>query len=438
MLRHLKILLILLFYIISPVEARWGQYEDAAVDIKFFNNNIKVNKNGTSEIITEFKATILKETGRSNFSQYNFTYNGDSSHITILEAKTTYNRKEYIVTKDMIEDKPLASVGQGFDQLKQLTISFPKVELGAEIYLKYKQVETKVPIDNFYGHNLFYGSGGYWQASVTKINSELPLKIKINDPKNVLKVTQETKKNIYSINITLEKPIYEGLVNEPSNGILDIKYSTWVSMSSLSDWEVFAKKLAPGYYKVINQPLPEIFLAIADAAANKSQDEETINFVTASLNEKIQYMGDWRSIAGRYFPRDLEKIAHSQIGDCKDFTASTAAILQKLGYKVQPILVMRGIYNISNPGSLPNIYNFNHVMLKVTSNEQKVYWIDPTNLVSMAQGILPDIANKMGLILDSNEAGYIRIPAISEQNSITIYNSELIINNNIIDEASQK
>ncbi|WP_341764170.1 DUF3857 domain-containing protein [Candidatus Tisiphia endosymbiont of Beris chalybata] len=438
--QRLKILFtlaLLLLYTISPVEARWGKYEDAAVEIKFFNNKIKVNKNGTSEIITEFKATILKETARSSFSQYSFTYNGDSSYITILEAKTIYNGKEYLVTKDMIEDKPLASGGQGFDQLKQLVLSFPKVELGATIYLKYKQVETKVPIDNFYGHNLFYGGGGYWQASSTKITSELPLKLKINDPKNVLKVVQETKKNTDSINITLTAPIYEGLVNEPSNGILNIKHATWVSVSSLLDWQEFAKKLTPGYYKVINQPLPEIFTTIADSAAKKNNDEEKINFVTSSLNEKIQYMGDWRSIAGRYFPRDLEKIANSQIGDCKDFTASTASILQKLGYQVQPILVMRGTYNISNPGSLPNISNFNHVMLKVTSPEQKVYWIDPTNIVSMAQGIFPDISNKDGLMLDAKEAGYVKIPAISEQSSKTTYNSELIIQNNVIDETGQ-
>jgi hypothetical protein len=39
-------------------------------------------------------------------------------------------------------------------------------------------------------------------------------------------------------------------------------------------------------------------------------------------------------------------------------------------------------------------------MVKVTNKKGIVNWIDPTNFDSMADGIFPDIANKMVLILD--------------------------------------
>lgn len=159
--------------------------------------------------------------------------------------------------------------------------------------------------------------------------------------------------------------------------MLNIKHNTWVSLSSLSKWEDLAKKLAPSYHSVINQPLSATFKAIAESATSESPDENKINTVTSLLNEKVQYMGDWRTVSGKYYPRDLEKIADSQFGDCKDFSASTAAILQELGYKVQPILVMIGTTSISNPEALPNMGNFNHVMLKVTNRGGKTYWIDP-------------------------------------------------------------
>ena len=148
-------------------------------------------------------------------------------------------------------------------------------------------------------------------------------------------------------------------------------------------------------------------------------------------------MGDWRTVSGKYFPRDLEKIADSQVGDCKDFSASTAAILQKLGYKVQPILVMRGTTSTSNPEALPNMGNFNHVMLKVTNRGGKIYWIDPTNTVSMAQGIFPDIADRNALVLDSEEADYIKIPAVQGENSKVISHSELTIEDNVVNEYGQ-
>ncbi|WP_341756348.1 MULTISPECIES: DUF3857 domain-containing protein [unclassified Candidatus Tisiphia] len=430
-------LVLLVFLINHSAQARWSSYEDAPIEIKFYNDDININQDGTSENITEMHAKILKESGRDAFSQYRLTYNENSSSISILEAKTIYQGQEYIVTKDMIEDKPLACPGKGFDQLKQITISFPKAELGAEIYLKYKYVETKVPVDNFYGATISYGMNSYFKASHTKINSKLPLNIKVNDPKGVLKVIKDAESDFHSAEIILEKPVYNALTNEPNNGILNIKHSTWVSLSSLTKWQDLAKQLAPGYSSVINQPLPAIFMNIAESAIDKNTDEEKINFVTSSLNEKIQYMGDWRTVSGRYFPRDLEKIASSQIGDCKDFSASTAAILQKLDYKVQPILVMRGVTNFSNPNSLPNIGNFNHVMLKVTNKNGKAYWIDPTNLVSMAQGVFPDIANKIALVLDIQEAGYTKIASIQPENSQTILRNELVIQNNIVKVSGQ-
>ncbi|WP_353281192.1 DUF3857 domain-containing protein [Wolbachia endosymbiont (group B) of Horisme vitalbata] len=426
-------LAMLAFFVASTAEARWSKYEDASVEVKFSNVNINVNRDGTYEMEVELQAKILKESGRDRFSLYSLIYNDDSADLTVLEAKTAYNGEEYIVTEDMMEDKPLASPGKGFDQLRQVTIPFPKIEIGTEVYLRYKKVNKKVPVDNFYGLSFSY-YGDYLQAENTKINSELPLEIKVNDPRKVLEIAEEKKDGVHYINITLKKAIYENTINEPHNGILNIKHNTWVSLSSLSKWDDLAKKLAPGYHSVINQPLPATFIAIAESAANKNTDEEKINAVTSLLNEKVQYMGDWRTVSGKYFPRDLEKIADSQVGDCKDFSASTAAILQKLGYKVQPILVIRGTTSTSNPEALPNMGNFNHVMLRVINRDGKIYWIDPTNTVSMAQGIFPDIADRSALVLDSEEADYIKIPAVKAENSKVISHSELTIEDNVVNE----
>lgn len=185
-------LALVVFFVTSAAEARWSKYEDASVEVKFSNVNINVNKDGTYETEAEFQVKILKESGRNRFSLYSFSYNNDSADFTVLEAKTIYNGKEYVVTEDMIEDKPLASPGKGFDQLRQITISFPKIEIGAEIYFRRKSITKKVPIDNFYGLGFNYW-GDYLQADNMKINSELPLEIKVNDPRSVLKIAEEKK-----------------------------------------------------------------------------------------------------------------------------------------------------------------------------------------------------------------------------------------------------
>ncbi|OEY86861.1 hypothetical protein BIY23_04510 [Wolbachia pipientis] len=432
---YLKIFLYLLsFFVIHVVEARWCNYEDAGYESEFINEDVVINADGSTKSIIESQNKILKESGRSTFTHYNLTYNSNISQITILAAKTIYNGKEYKVKKDMIEDKPIASSGYGFDQLNQITISFPKVELGSQVYLKYKSIKKKQPIKDFFGKVFGFSSLGCIKQFNGNIKSKLPLHIKLNDPRNSLKIVNEKKDDVHNINITLSKPICECIINEPQF-LVDSKYSTWIILSSLNNWEDFAKKLFPGYYNVINQELPEIFMDIANAASSRGSDTEQINFITSSLSEKIQYMGDWRTIEGGYFPRDLKKIADSQVGDCKDFSAATAAILQKLGYKVQPLWVTRGTTAaFLHVYPLPTFTDFNHVMLKVTSKKEKVYWIDPTNMVSMAQGIFPDIADRDALILDDKEAGLTKVPKIDYQNSKVIHDRELIIKDDLVEQ----
>ncbi|WP_341754274.1 hypothetical protein [Candidatus Tisiphia endosymbiont of Dioctria rufipes] len=59
--------------------------------------------------------------------------------------------------------------------------------------------------------------------------------------------------------------------------------------------------------------------------------------------------------------------------------------------------------------------------------------IDPTNFVSMAQGIFPDVAGKLALVLDLQQVGYTKIPEIAHQNSQVIMHNEFVIRNNIVD-----
>jgi hypothetical protein len=70
---------------------------------------------------------------------------------------------------------------------------------------------------------------------------------------------------------------------------------------------------------------------------------------------------------------------------------------------------------------------FNHAILKVTSKENKdrIYWIDATNFASMAQGIFPDIAGKMSLVIDKEGSTYEKIPEVKDDK--IIYTTELEI-----------
>ena len=434
--KQLKLIwcMLVLIIISASVQAKWAGIENAIIKTSF-DQNINVNKDGTiKETVTE-QSEILKEPGRDFAANYTLQYNGSSEKIKILEAKTIYKGKEYKLDKNLIEDKPLASSPGGFDQKRQILLAFPKAEIGAKIFLKYDKIITEVPLDKFYANTLIFGDRWFMYKAHIKLHSQIPLHILVNDPEKVLSIAKDKDDNFHNMEITLTKPLYKKAINEPEFNIVNNKYLTWVSVSSLTKWEDLATRFGQLYTKVFTQTLPQDFIKIADLAAQRKDEVEQINTVTSLLNDKVQYMGDWRTIRGGIIPRDLDKISKTQLGDCKDFAASTAAILTKLGYKAQVALVRRGIRSFY-PDSLPDGAAFNHAFVKVTNKQGKVLWIDPTNFQSMADGIFPDIAGKMALVLDTKQPSYEKVANIDPQHAQNISTRQIdIINDSKIIES---
>jgi hypothetical protein len=420
-----KIIITLLFFTLTEAQARWATPEEVLSEIKYYNSDVKINKDGSEENTVEAYEVIIKEGGRDKAANYTLTYNEGTSQLKIIEAYTIVGKNKYPVKAEMIEDKPLASSPQGFDQERQVLISFPNIEIGSGIYVKY-QYKSKPLINDFYSARFWFASQEYWHAAKLNITSEIPLNLYINDPNKVLDIEEKTKDHKYYLNVKLKKPLCNVSIASSEVGRINAKHYTWVTVSTIKNWNDLAMKISPKYEAVINQPLPSLFEVIKDKALQEKNEIAQMNMVTKLLSDKIQYMGDWRSIDGKFFPRNLDEIASSQIGDCKDFSVSTAAILTKLGYQVHGALVDRGVFT-DRFDDLPHLGNFNHAFTKVTSKTGKVYWIDPTNMVSMAQGIFPDIADKKVLVLDSKKPSYEKTPLSAPQFSQKVFEEEVEI-----------
>lgn len=394
----------------QQIFAKWAPVADAPIKSSY-TKVIKVNDNGTYELMGEINREILTERGRENAFAA-FYYNGANEKIEILEAKTISNGKEYFLDKKLIEDKPLASSPDGFDQYRQILLAFPRAEVGAKLYVKYKFVLKEPLLKDFFARAFYFGEGELNTSDQIKIISKLPLHVLANDPNHVIKINKKKSNGYYDIDIVLTKPTYINIIGEPTTGVLNEKYLTWVSVSSVKNWKELATRYGALWTKVFTQKLPEDFELILKAASKKNSEVEQINTVTSMLRDKVRYMGDWRSIKGKLVPRDLDTISKTQIGDCKDFSAATAAILTKLGYKAQIVAVVRGVDKLSKH-TLPSFEAFNHAIVRVTDKKSKIYWVDPTNFESMADGIFPDIAGKDALILDPEHPDYIKIPNIN-------------------------
>ena len=424
------IVLLLTLFLYQTSNARWQTKDDAETEFESYESNIKVNKDGTFEEVEEFTQKILKEGARMRLAKYVMTYKERVSEIKIIDAKTVHKDKEYKVDKKLIEDKPLASEFEGFDQEYQISIPFQKVEVGSKIYLKYQYKQKKVPIKNHFSNIIGFWDGYYNQGKML-IKSEIPLCIEINDPRKVLKVIQKDEKNI---EIEITKPFTDQTINDISRGVLNSKNKTWVAVSNSNSWQEIAKPLAIEYKKVINQKLPKRFKEIGELASKEKSEIDQINKVTSSIQEYIHYLKDWKTAYGGWFPRDLKVVDSTQYGDCKDFSAATAAVLNSIGFNANVALVYRGIMNQKYETQLPNNM-FNHAITYVKSKTGKEYWVDSTNYVSMAGKIFPDIADRMSLILDDRDSVYKKIGPVNYKTSSITSNTDFIVKNDIVNKS---
>lgn len=416
--KHIITVIFGLSLALTTTQARWATPEEAPVEYDLYSRTITTQADGRSEEVVEQQIKIINETGRNEFGTQRMYYNGNIEEIEIIEAKTVIDGKEYKVAPEMIETKPLASPISGFDQMFQVLISYPQAAPGSTLYLKYKTIIKKQPLPNYYDNNFFFGREGVWKKSKVTLKSKLPLNIKVNDPNKVLKVKESKDKDFQILEIDLQKPIYAAVINELHSNIPPLEKLTWVTVSTLKEYTEMGKAFNPGFETVIGQPLPPLFVEIKEAAAKLDNPSDQINKVTSLLAERIRYMGDWRSIEGRFAPRALEAIATSGVGDCKDFSAATAAILNALGFDAHAILVTRGLQYFKDIETLPVVGDFNHAMTKVIDKNGIVYWIDPTNQTSMADGIFPDISNRPALVLNGDKSTYEKIPAVDYKRAL--------------------
>ncbi|MFL5812817.1 MAG: DUF3857 domain-containing protein [Bdellovibrionia bacterium] len=391
-------------------EARWAKPDDVDYVVDSRINEVWVQKDGTYREEVEEVVTILKDSARITRGMLRLNYNPEVSSLEILQAETIKGETHLSVEPQLIEDKPLASSGEGFDQWHQVLVAFPAVDVGSKVHYKYRRKWSQVPAPDFYSDAYNFGTE-YQKSAQVILHSQLPLITQINDPDNALKVSREDRKKDnypHELVIRLKSPLLKNVVDEV-DPYIDVSKLPSVYIASTRDWSMVSKSVIAQYEATLNSPLPPLYKKIADAAREVQDPVERINLVTSRLADNVRYLGDWRTLKGKWIPRPLKTIAQSQFGDCKDFSASVSAILRSIGMQADVAWVWRGWNPVSENYELPSNFRFNHAIARVKSGN-RVYWIDGTNVASYAQGIPGDISDRPALVLATGNSSLERTP----------------------------
>lgn len=419
----LALFALLTFLFSSTTWARLQRPEEASHKFLQVNQYYQIQKTGHYKSVSEFEVEILNETGRREFGFYKFSYAPYLSKITSIEAYTKNGNSISKVEKNFIEDKPLASSKDGFDNDNQVSIAFPNVQVGSKLYLKLKMETHTLSLDNYFGTIEYFG----WRENALKQNlyveSERPIFYHISDPIDSLDLEVKNENEKYYLNVSQKKPVYINPVEE-KDAYLTRRMVPHVELSTEKIWsKEMMKPMTEAHERVLNEPLPELHDQIYLEAKNIKNDDDRIEHVIDRLQTHIRYLGDWRSVKGAMIPRTLAEIARSGYGDCKDYSASLSAILRKLGYKSYVAWVYRGdTMQFENP-KLPSTKVQNHAITYAEIQGQP-RWFDATNSMVYIKEPLPDISGRIALLLDPENPREKDIPATDYKKNRAVINVE--------------
>ncbi|CAO4843954.1 MAG: hypothetical protein CNLJKLNK_00319 [Holosporales bacterium] len=372
---------IIFFLAISVAQARFATKDDSGFIIESEETKITVHADGAYDTETEQIIELKRDDARERFAKLTLFYRDKTETIDVISAKTIFEGKEYLVDKSLIEDKPLASSSNRFEDIRQVSIPFPKTEIGSKIYIKTKYSSKLIISKEHFSTILSPVSNEAWQKSYhVQLSSKIPLYIQMNDPNDMLTIKTDAKNPkdaITCLDISLKKEGTERIENELMLRRLSSKKRTWVSLSSMTDYKDMLKDLIPEYEKVFKQPLPALHQEILDAAKCEKTEEDQLKKIMVLLAEKVQYLGSWMTFKGLFIPRDLTEVDKTRFGDCKDFSAAMVTIARHLGFKADVVFVQRSEHPNESFG-LPNWFT-DHAIVRLENKDAKVYWLDPTN-----------------------------------------------------------
>lgn len=408
-----------------PCFARRTTDADASVLSELDSTVFEVYRDGT--YVAEFESIIriVNDAGRVQSSTQSVTFNSHASKFQLLEASTD---NEGVVQKVPSAGVQIRDAGEakGFDIQKNVVISYPAVRVGSRLKLKYRLRLKETPTQGHFSTAFWLGLETKSSLRV-KFRSEVPLFYHLIDPKGVLRVTSGREGSKWLIDITTSQPYLNGVVEEEAPFLASERASRIV-ISSLDSWKEFGAKIIDQQEILLAKPLPPKFQRIRDSVI-ELPPEKRMDSVAALVAEEIRYFGDWRHRNGTHVPRELEDIAESGYGDCKDMSLAIVAIARAMGLKADIAWVYRSLDAFSDGDyKLPSDVLFNHAVARVEDGGTR--WLDSTNSVILKGQPYSDIAGRLSFVASKGGGWLDRIPAVATQGSSSKINISVRLNSN--------
>jgi tetratricopeptide (TPR) repeat protein/transglutaminase-like putative cysteine protease len=379
--------------------------EDAPACLIYSGVTNWVEADGTIETITHEITRLNSRKSLEKLGEYrNITYDPAFEKVTLNEARVLKAdgrvvpvEPRHVQLRDQITDYLV------YDRDKQLVISFPTLEVGDAIEVKWS-VRGKNP--EFQGH--FFARYGFGDDRYPVVRDEMRVRL----PKNrALKYAcaggkiepsiqddGDWRTYLWEAKNRPELPQDENLPSKEEFR-LEVVCSTFTSWDEVLEWKGKLRtdcwKCTPQIRQVVEQVTRDLKTPLEKARALTYWVRRNIRYV--SVGEKHDFT-----------PHPPARVLANRFGDCKDQSQLLAVMLREVGVEVGLVtLATQGEGQIleSVPSPLAN-----HAILRVVI-DGKEHWIDTTTTLAGWDFLTRDDRGRVCYVVDAPSAPSPLLPA---------------------------
>jgi hypothetical protein len=388
-------------------QARWATPKDVGSVLQEYNLDYEIEKDGTSNVLCTQTWRIQTEEGKINSSLREIEYNGTTDKVELLEAKTINGKIESPVAASAIEDRDRGE-SRDYDATKIKSLSFPQVQVGSLLVLKYKVRSSPPPIPDQFSLRFVDTLGTMIEKSKINIHSIKPIFYSVYDPEKTFSVSSDK----HNVKMNLRRVTSGHVVGEKDAYFHPARFAT-LTVSTEPDWAKHFAPLITEYEKTLNEKIPAPLEPEIKEWKKIKDPGLQITKILEFMSRQYRYFGDWRRVRGGFYPRHLAEIEKSRYGDCKDLSTLLTSILRQLGFNAHVSLIDRGVTQwLDQPvPKIANMGEFNHAISRAEKDGQ-VWWLDATNAVVTLKPFA-DIAGKNSFVIRPDNPGFERLPLIT-------------------------
>jgi tetratricopeptide (TPR) repeat protein/transglutaminase-like putative cysteine protease len=382
--------------------------EDASACTLYYGTTHLIDPDGTVETVSHEVTRLNGRKGIERLGEYrSITFDPSYQKLTLNEARVLKADGRVVpIQPRHLQLRDLSTDYQVYDPEKQLVISFPNLEVGDTIEVRWT---TRGKSPEFDGR--FFTRYNFGDDQVPLVREEvrvrlpksMPFKFATVNEKLVPLVREEGNDRFYQWTSLNRPPL-------PQDGELPSKelLRTALSLSTYPSWEEVAKwkeKLRAHCWKCT----PEVRKVMLEVTKDLKTPLEKARALATWVRKHIRYV----SVPGGrhgYTPQQPAQALANLFGDCKDQAQLLAVMLREAGLEVH--LVTLGVQDDGQ--ILPEVPSpwGTHAILLVRIDRRE-HWIDTTATNSAWDFLPPEARDRVCYVTRDGKIQLLRTPPLT-------------------------